>query len=364
MQELKSKLLKMRFIIWLVPLLVLGCSSTSIYKVSDPGTLLQNDELSEIEVQQYNHAIREYDAGNFDIAKQLFTQLLYSNPNSSEVIYELAMTESALGNSKASLELVKKGQSIDAPNRTLFYHIQGIELDNAGYPKRAKKAFQKAIELNNDFHLAHYSLAITTLNLGEVDEAILSLQNSITANFGHASSHLLLGRIYHDQGNHVPALLAYTYFVQIEQDSPRTLQTYNAIQAIFNLASKNEETGRVEVSLNLFGAMENGFAMYELLLMGHSAKRHTEGEFDSEIDFISKGYALVLEQLADEANKDQFGSFFAEQYLPYLVQVHNHNYVEPMVYLTFQNSILPEVTPWIDNNLEKCKEFLAWQPDL
>lgn len=354
----------MRFIIWLFPLLLIGCSTSSIYKVSDPGTLLDNDELTEIEIQEYNRGINEYDSGDFDTAKQIFGQLLESNPNSSEVIYELAMTESALGNTKVSLELVKRGQSIEAPNRTLFYHIQGIELDNAGYPKRAKKAFQKAIELNSDFHLAHYSLAITSLNLGEVDEAIMSLQNSITANFGHASSHLLLGRIYHDQGNHVPALLAYTYFVQIEQDTPRTLQTYDAIQAIFNLAAKNEETGKVEVSLNLFGAMDNGFAMYELLLMGYSATRHTENEFESEIDFISKGYELLLEQLADDEEENQFSPFFVEQYLPYLVQVYNHDYVEPMVYLTFQNSMLPEVAPWIDNNLEKCEEFLAWEPDL
>ncbi|MBO6794311.1 MAG: tetratricopeptide repeat protein [Balneolaceae bacterium] len=353
----------MRIFIWLFPLLIIGCSTSSIYKVSDPKTLLHNDELTEAEIDDYKRAINEYDSGNYTIAKQIFAQLLEANPNSSEVIYELAMTESALGNSKVSLELVKRGQTIDAPNRTLFYHIQGIELDNAGYPKRAKKAFQKAISLNNDFHLAHYSLAITSVNLGEVDEAIVSLQNAIRANFGHASSHLLLGRIYHDMGNHVPALLAYTYFVQIEQDSPRTLQTYDAIQSIFNLATKDEETGKVEVNLNLGGAMGNGFTMYEMMLMGYSATRFTEGEYDSEIDFIAKGYAMILEQYTEHENTG-IDPFFVEQYLPYLVQVYNHDYVEPMVYLTFQNSLLPEVTPWIDANLEKCEEYLAWEPDL
>lgn len=227
----------------------------------------------------------------------------------------------------------------------------------------SKKAFQKAILLNNEFHLAHYSLAITLLNLGEVDEAIVSLQNAIRVNFGHASSHLLLGRIYHDQRNHIPALFAYTYFIQIEQDSPRTLQTYDAIQAIFNQAKKNEDTGRIEVNLFLGGAMDSGFTMYEMLLMGFSAQKHTEGEFESEIDFIANGYSMILEQLADHDNNG-LDSFFVEQYLPYMVQVYQNDFVKPMVYLSFQNSMLPEVTPWIDNNLVKCEEFLAWEPEL
>ena len=102
----------------------------------------------------------------------IYLGLLESKPNSAEVLYELAMTENVLGNSEQSLEFIKRGQAIDSPARPLFYHIQGIQLDQANHPEKALEAFKKSIEIDSTFYLSHYSLAITSLRLGEVENAI------------------------------------------------------------------------------------------------------------------------------------------------------------------------------------------------
>ncbi|HCD51294.1 MAG TPA: hypothetical protein DEQ34_02520, partial [Balneolaceae bacterium] len=283
-------------------------------------------------------------------------------PHSSMALHELTLTYNTVGNYEKSIEYAQIGQKVDSESRYLFYHMQGIALDYLGKPEEAIKAFKEGIQINDTSYFLHYSLAITSLNQGYVNQAITSLQNSIMTNYGHASSHLLLARIYKDQQRNVPALLAYTYFLFYEPDSQRRLDAYDEIQEIFEMAEKGEDGQPVNVTVNLFGALGDGMSIAELSLSMHSTKRFKE-EYEGvpTIEFIADGYEVLIGALPD-IEDDKEPSFEQEVYIPYLKQVHEAGYTHAMVYLIFENSLLNGVTDWINENWEICEEFLEWEP--
>ena len=345
--------------------LCMGCASSqnSIYKVSIPNKLLENQELNDSEKELMRRAIQEHDRGNYSTAVDFYTRILQDKPNSALTLHEIALSENANGNFKESMGYTLRGQKIDSEMRFSFYHMQGINLDYVGKTEEAIKAFKESVNLNPNFVLSRYSLAITYTKMGEISEAKESLKAALQVDVSHASSHLLLGRIFQDEGKNVSALFAYTYFLFYESDSPRTQEVYRNIGEIFNQARLGQD-GKVSIGLNLFGSGEMEDTMVELLFSTHLTSRFTDEKKDlSEIEFIAQGYEFLLDYYAEkDVKENEEPSFIEEFYLPYFSLVHEHGYTKAMVYLVFQNSTLEGVTPWIDDHWVLCEDYLNWEP--
>jgi tetratricopeptide (TPR) repeat protein len=357
----------MRYLLLLVlpALIACGSSKNSLYKIAQPDTLITDQALNEMEISKLRLGIKSHDEGNLNRAIQYYSEILSVKPNSSETLHEIALSEYTLGNIEKSMEYAIRGQKIDSEGRAAFYHMHGIGLDVSGKPEEARNAFKYAIQLNDSLYLAHYSLAITSLNLGYVNEGISSLKNALRVNFYHSSSHLLLANVYRDLGRNVPAIMAYTYFLFYEPDTYRTQEAYENIHAIFNSATKGSDGDKVSVNLNLFGAMEDGLGLAEIMLSMFSASRFTEeNESVSEVEFIAKGYDSLFKTIGEnmEDKGEDIDPFLAEYYLPFLLQISESGYMHPMVYLNFQNSIFDGVTTWIDDNWDFCNEYIEWDP--
>ena len=78
-----------------------------------------------------------------------------------------------------------------------------------------------------------------------------------------------------------------------------------------------------------------------------------------------------IQQLADQLHMligvwssldpgDNRGTFLWTYYMPYFVEMHKQNMVEPFVYYVSQRTDLPGVREWLTVNRERVVAFLDW----
>ena len=348
---------KLLFIV-LIPLLI-SCGSSK-YSIEQPSELIEDQPLNAQEEGWLQ-------LGIISQAKEYYKRILQQKPNSASALYEISYSSMESNNLEEALVYLKKGEKIDSENLYLFYHMHGITLDMLGKPKEAIKAFKKGIEVNPNFHLLHYSLAITSLNVGDSDQGMISLQNAVLTNFEHSSSHLLLGNLYRSNGNTIPAILAYTYFLFYESDTPRSDEVFQLINESFDSSERDTTTNEINITLNaLFGNSQDNEQMNGLgtviALHSVSSKYKKEGEQLSEIEFLVENYEYMLNLLGETQEDYEEKGFVREFYVPYLVQVKEAGYLETLVYLLFEHSNYEGVKEWIINDCVKCEEFYEWTP--
>lgn len=355
---------KLLFIV-LIPLII-SCGSSK-YAIEEPSELVEDQALNSQEEGWLQLGIISHDEQDYDQAKEYYKRILKQKPNSASALYEISYSSMESNNLEEALVYLKKGEKIDSENLHLFYHMHGITLDMLGKPKQAIKAFQKGIEVNPNFHLLHYSLAITSLNVGDSDQAMISLQNAVLTNFEHSSSHLLLGNLYRNKGNTIPAILSYTYFLFYESDTQRSDEVFQLINESFDSSERDTATNNINITLNgLFGISQDNEQMDGLgtaiALHSVSSKYTKDGEQLSEIEFLVKSYDFMLTLLEESQEDYEEKGFVREFYVPYLVQVKEAGYLETLVYLLFEHSNYEGVKEWIINDCVKCEEFYEWTP--
>ncbi|MBO6573679.1 MAG: hypothetical protein JJ958_14675 [Balneola sp.] len=350
----------------LIPILI-SCGSSK-YAIEQPGELIEDQPLSSQEEGWLKLGIISHDEGDYKQAKEYYKRILKQKPYSASALYEISYSSMESKNLEEALVYLKQGERIDSESLYLFYHMHGITLDQMGKPYEAIKAFKKGIEVNPEFHLLHYSLAITSINVGDENQGMISLQNAILSNFEHSSSHLLLGNMYRNQGNSIPAILAYTYFLFYEQNTARSDEVFQAINGLFDSAERDTASNEINITINsLLGGSGDKEQMkgLEMVLSIHSvASKYSEDNKKlSEIEFIAGSYDYMLGLIEESQDDYEEKGFVREHYAPYLIQVKEAGYLETLVYLLFENSGYEGVKNWIINDCVKCEEFYEWTPE-
>lgn len=140
-----------------------GCMSPP--EKSRPATELEQaatessqKNLSAKQADQLAQAIVHLNNGDYDDAKKLLLQIQRSTSNTS-VLSNLALTYYKLGDLESADIFARKAIQA-APDQAQTYNLAGtISLDLRHF-QTAEKFFKQALELNDDYALAHYNLAI------------------------------------------------------------------------------------------------------------------------------------------------------------------------------------------------------------
>jgi tetratricopeptide (TPR) repeat protein len=344
--------------------ILLSCSSTKNISQVEESKLIPNQELNSQEEGWLKLGIISHDEKDYAQAKEYYQRILDRKPNSSEALYEISYSSMEQNELDEALNYIKVGEKIDSDSRFLFYHMKGISLDRMGKSEEAVEAFKNGLEINPDFHLLHYSLAITSINLGNTKQGLKSLKNSVNTNFEHSSSHYLLGNTYRNLGDNIPALLAYTYFLFYESNSPRSEEAFNAIYDIISSAKNDTNSNQINITLSsIMGSSEEQIDGLETVLAITSATRFTDEKELTKIEFIVSSYDRLVSLLAESQDKYPNKNFLRSTYVPYLIKVHQEGYLETLLYLLFENSGFEGVDNWIINECVKCEEFYEWTPE-
>lgn len=314
--------------------------------------------------QLIREGIALHDQGQHDGAIAKYLQVLETNPDCTPAIYELCYALFAAGRPADALRHARRGMEYRSDQLASFYMTAGNCLDALDDPKEALRAYQAGIKLNPDEGLLYYNRAITRIHQDKLKPAVNDLKHALYRAPRHASSHLALGRIWHQQDNRVPALLALLRFVELEPASNRSGEALQIVTTMLNeLVQVAGEGDRQQIQISLRSESpknEGDFAAWETALaialaaqtIGDSGKQPV----DCQLLGAFNGLFSIMGDLAGKSK----GRFVERYYVPYFIQLREKNLVDPWLYHVLQTGNLESVRTWREQNQVKLAYYTEW----
>jgi TolB-like protein/Tfp pilus assembly protein PilF len=115
----------------------------------------------------------------FRQAEDLFRQAIAADPNYAKAYAGLADTYGQLKRGQEARDAARKALALDPRLAEAYASLAYLDLDLDLDVKRAAGEFEKALELDPDYPVAHYWYGRLLIMLGRFDEAIVHFQRSI-----------------------------------------------------------------------------------------------------------------------------------------------------------------------------------------
>jgi len=317
------------------------------------------DEMSAI-----RRAVALYDQGKFDAAIAIYEPLLAASPDNATVMYELAMSYVATKNYQRAIDIAAKGTTYQVPLPVLaqFYGLIGNSMDDAREPKRAIEVYQKGLEFAPTAGL-YYNMGLTyAQSLTDVPNAKAALKNGARLDPSHASTQLMLGRLFLMDDLKVASFFALSRFLILEPATPRTGDAYQMWFRLLNGGvTVSAADNQTHITINQNQPKDEG----------DLAKLDLHLSLSKAVSMNSPGERTPVQRIVDQLSQlfslyggldpgDDKGTFVWTYYMPFMVEMQKKNFVEPFVYYVSQRTDLVGVREWLAVNRERVLAFLEW----
>ena len=192
--------------------------------------------------QTFSLAIKNHKKNNFQIAENLYKEVLKINPNHFESIYYFGTLLAQSKRFDLAKPLLYKAITIQ-PNYVEAHYNLGIVLQKLGEHQKGISSFEKAIQINPNYVQAHYNLGMALQELGEHQKAISSFEKAIQINPNFAGAYNNLGMVLQRLGEHQKAISSFEKAIQI---NPNLAGVYN------NLGNIHSELGQRQKAISSF----------------------------------------------------------------------------------------------------------------
>ena len=315
--------------------------------------------------------IDHYDRGSFDEAIALFEEVLDLEPKNGTAAYELAISHLAKSDYQSCVKISKKyrrklrkdtEQAFIIP---LLASTQASCHSAAGNSKAALKVFRATLDDHPDDYSLNFNIAITLVNEGMLDEAILHLEKAVQVDPSHPSPYYVLGGCYQELDQAVKALLAYATFLQIEFNSTRSVTAaQSAITTALSTVdlSGDEGVNNIFISPSATSARDSGDIMMLTLALGVSAAAKLE---TNESDGLSAEPIAELLQsffsiLADVEIKDEPKLFYKNYLVPPVVKLEEGEVSIPFSYYVLETAGVSGAGEWIDEHSQEIDALVEY----
>jgi tetratricopeptide (TPR) repeat protein len=302
-----------------------------------------------------------HDAGDYDGAIRKYKQVLADTPNEVSALLEISLSYFEKKDYENALAFAKQGAEIKSGLLPGFYMTIGSILDETGKGQDALAIYKTAIERFPNVALLHYNMAVSLLKSGKQSEARNELEESLVRDPNHASSHALLGQLYHDTGYRIPAVLALSRFLVLEPESPRAQGFIPVLQQLItgNVSSgrgRNKMTITVDPNAKKdegdYGAIELGMAM------SVAVAATKEGKNKSAFESLVTTYKIIGELMSATAKEGT--GFAATYYGPYFGEMVARDHVHAFVFDAWRSSRLEGAADWRKRNEAELQKFEMW----
>ncbi len=133
-------------------------------------------------------------AGQLDEAARTYIAALQLQPDSADVLHELAMVLLDLGMHEKALPLLQKAVIL-APDRPEFFNDFGILFQHRADFSKAVSFHKRAIKLAPDFVFAHINLGVAHKRLGQNDESLAAYHKALEIAPNSPEAHSNLGNL-------------------------------------------------------------------------------------------------------------------------------------------------------------------------
>jgi tetratricopeptide (TPR) repeat protein len=333
-------------------------------------SILSNGQNKAEAEKLVNEGVAEHDKRNYTLAIAKYDEALKVDANNLYAFTEKALTLSTIKRFDEAIAYCKEAidKHPDAQGLRTIYVTYGNSLDALEQTKKALDIYNKGIAQFPDYYQLHFNKAITLVQEKKYEEAIPSLEESITLNPAHASSHHALGRLLDVGDKRIPCILALSRFLTLETNSSRASENLQLIWKIMGGAV--EKTGNKSVTISISPSMlstqkkkgkksENDFSSVDLLV-AMSAGLDYDDKYKDESDvqrFIRK-FTSVCSILSEI--KDDNSGFYWEYYAPYFIEMKEKNFIETFSNIAFASTKDELALEWLKNHSTDATQFESW----
>jgi len=304
-----------------------------------------------------------YDQGRYDEAQLKFEAVLAASPDCAMAMHELVLTHFARKNYQKAIDVAAKGTMYNAQPGVLaqFYVLIGNALDDGHEPSKAVAAYRQGIEFAPGAPL-YYNLAVTyAQSLTDVPSAKAALKSGAQLDPAHASTQLLLSRLFLMEDLKTPALLALSRFLILEPATPRTGDAYQIWYRLLNGNVSVSGNGGVNITINKDQPSTEGNLMKLDLFLSLSKATSAAGpEPRTPVQQMVEQFSRLFAMYGSTDPEADKGTFLWTYYMPFFVEMQKKDFVEPFVYYVSQRTDLVGVREWLTVNRERVLAFLAW----
>ena len=305
--------------------------------------------------------IQRFQAGDYDGAIAQFQAVIDAAPGHTLAVYELALSHWAKKDFQKAIDLAATITDVRGPDLAKVYALIGNALDHAGEPRRAIEVYTKGLEfVTAGASTLYYNMAVTHVeSLKDTPAGKAALKQSALHDPNHASTHLMLAKVYLRDDLRTPGLLATGRFLVLEPASPRLQQAYTFWHHLLQGNVTRNAAGEIEINASRPRKTEDGDV--SVLDLHISMSRITlAAEGHSEIQAMVKQVDALLRVYASTKPGEDAGTFLWTYYMPYFRELRDRQFVEPFVYYISQRTPFPGVQEWLGANQDRVAAFLAW----
>lgn len=301
--------------------------------------------------------IRYHDMGDYESALNTYRQALDLAPNHPVILYEMGFSYISMGDYESALEMADRGiteaikrDDIDVIPSLL--DLKGSALDNLGRSEEAIDVYLEALDkygVSNTY--LYYNLAVSYYRAEKREEAAEALTRGLLINPNHASSNYLIGKIFMEDGKRTQAFYPLCYFLLLEPNTERSVQSYNTI---LNMLKPEE----------MIGFSDNGtFTASDMVIS--TAFTLDEENYrlgDAEKTRIKLYY--IFTNLDNQKNSGKIRRSDGDElwwdfYSPFFYRIAVSDFFD--TYCRYMGlSIDPDAEDWIENGRDEIEGFFEW----
>lgn len=215
--------------------------------------------------QAMSFALRHHQAGNLDIAENVYRQVLRFHPDNPEALHLLGVIAFQHKRHEEAVMLI--GRAVrQKPGFADAHSNLGNALRELGRLDEAEQSYRKALAARSGFAMAHYNLGNVLMTRKRYDEAAKSFRSAIALSPNLLEAHINLGIVLGELGRLDEAENSYRKALAVRPDSP--VAYYNLGNTLLEKGCPAEaaecyeralarDPGYTEARLNLGGALRD-----------------------------------------------------------------------------------------------------------
>jgi antitoxin component YwqK of YwqJK toxin-antitoxin module len=299
-----------------------------------------------------NKGIEFHDEKKYDEAILEFKKV--NKNDSNYVLAAVELVNTYIEDGKDSLALELCNSLLEFPSSYLpgIIAFKANALDNLKRSDEAIKVYEEGMAKYPLNHIYSYEMGILKFRQEKYKEAHDWFVKSLQVNPYNANTHFQLGFLASKQGKIIQAMLAWQFYLVINNSSDRA----KAIVAALEKMAQNEydfgNTIKVTELDNVDDFSEIESLVKSKVALSSKYKSETKLKFN-----FTKQVQLIMEKLVVEKN-DQ--GFFMNFYAQFFSDLYKSKYLEPYTYSILSGFGNSEVDSWVKKNGSKIEQYSGW----
>lgn len=275
------------------------------------------------------NALKEHQAGNLDLAKKLYLDIIKATPKDYKALHLLGILLAQRQEFTESLGFIEQALKIN-PESSELHNCMGDILRNLNQYEAAVLSYQKALQLNpdsNTYNLACknliyllHKLGVTLINEKKYEEAIFYFKEILSLQPEHAEALSNLGAIFLLQKDPVNALPYFLKLLKLTQD----FDVYYNIGVIYMDLSRFDEAviyfcEAIKIQPDSFAAHANLGVIYLRRQDFFEAKKYYKLAYKLQPENQEISYILAALEQKDNLSKapNEYVQHLFDEYAPY-----------------------------------------------